>query len=432
MPELSINVELIEIYKYPPTINLSSHHKITIAKNICAVISEVHKAGYVFGDFNPRNIGVDKNTGLIAFLDTDSYHVTDREVKKVYRCNVCAAGYAAPELLEKCSEHISKNPNDSKRSYSKTPLPTFTQETDNFALAIHIFKLLNNGYTPFGGIKESDAPSQASPGTGDIAVRRDNYCFKPGNKPQSAAIPPINVYPQELAALFTRAFIIGKKDPKQRPSAVEWHNVLTDYEMSLISCSKNPLHQYNPKNSTCPLCIADGEYQISIQSIIQNPYPSPIQVAPSPHRPMPIPAGGSRSTGGTPKNKSSLVAVIFAVLFVAAGLSIIIFSASDTKKGLYGKSYEKYNSNGELEWLIELGNEPPGMIIVDRSPDFAGIMKPVPEISWVQGILHFRGTFSYDKKTKSGKLIYGNGWGDKSNTSMDFIISNNLLTCIST
>ena len=58
------------------------------------------------------------------------------------------------------------------------PLPTFSVDTDRFALAIHIFKLLMNGYSPFNGIDSKLTVSQASPGLGDVAVDRDNYCFK--------------------------------------------------------------------------------------------------------------------------------------------------------------------------------------------------------------------------------------------------------------
>ena len=51
MPELSINAEFGDVYRYPSTLPLSVHQKINIAQNICVVISEVHKAGYIFGDF---------------------------------------------------------------------------------------------------------------------------------------------------------------------------------------------------------------------------------------------------------------------------------------------------------------------------------------------------------------------------------------------
>jgi len=278
MPELNINAELGEIYKYPSQINITSQQKIIVAENICAVISEVHKAGYVFGDFNPRNIGVDKNSGTVAFLDTDTYHVVAQTKNMVYRCNVCAPGYSAPELLEKCAAHIAANPNDKSHAYAKTPLPTFTMETDNFALAVHIFKLLMNGYTPYGGIKDTDSPSQSSPGTGDAAVRRDNYCFKPGYKHQSVAIPSLDTFPQEISDLFTRAFIVGKADPRQRPTAFEWFDALSRFEKALVTCSKNSFHQYYKMNSTCPLCNADHRYSISISpSISQKQYSRTVQ-----------------------------------------------------------------------------------------------------------------------------------------------------------
>ena len=275
MPELNINAELIDVYKYPSTLNVTTRQKVIIAQNICAVISEIHTAGFVFGDFNPRNIGVNINTGKVAFLDTDTYHVTDDKTNKVYRCNVCAQGYAAPELLKKCAEFIRANPNDKKQVYAKTPLPTFTKETDNFALAVHIFKLLMNGYTPFGGIKNTDSHSQASPGVGDAAILRDNYCFKPGNKPQSPAVLPMDAFQREITELFERAFIYGKTDGKYRPSAAEWHTGLEKLEAGLIDCGANPLHQYSAKNLDCPLCEADKRYCISTGQNV------PIVVAPS-------------------------------------------------------------------------------------------------------------------------------------------------------
>jgi len=301
MPELSINAELKDIYQYPPTIGLTARHKVIIAGNICAVISAVHNAGYVFGDFNPRNIGVDKNSGRVAFLDTDSYHVFDKAINRFYRCKVCADGYAAPELLEACASHAASYPNDSKRLYEKTPLPTFTKETDNFALAIHMFKLLANGFTPFGGIIETITPSQASPSMGNAAIRRNEYSFRPGYKPLSPAVPPLDVFPQEIADLFTRALlVVGSVNPTQRPTAIEWHGALSRYENTLLDCPKNKLHQYDGKNGTCPFCQADARYQKSISGGIgakstapvspqQRIYTTPLLTPPRPPLTQPSP-----------------------------------------------------------------------------------------------------------------------------------------------
>ena len=262
MPKLKIMGELREIYQYPPSLKaaFSLKDKIVIATNICRVIDAVHKAGYVFGDFNPNNIAISAS-GQVAFLDVDSYHFTDHSSGTTYRCNVCADGYPAPELLERCADHAANCPADSKELYAKTPLPTFTKETDYFALSIHIFKLLMNGYTPFGGITETVSPSSASPSVGNTAIRRNEYCFRPGYKPLSAAVPPLGVFPQEIADLFTRAFLVIRTiHPNERPSPREWYEALQSYHGTLIQCSQNPLHYYDRKNRTCPFCEADRKF----------------------------------------------------------------------------------------------------------------------------------------------------------------------------
>ncbi len=275
MPKLDITNELNEVYVYPPRTGITYKQKLILAQNICVVIHEVHKAGYVFGDFNPRNIGVNLNTGAVAFLDTDSYHIVlDKATNRAYRCNVCAPGYAAPELLKKCTDHISTHPEDKKQAYAKTPLDTFTKETDNFALAIHMFRLLMNGYTPFNGIPETQSASVGSPGQGDAAVRRDSYCFKKGNKPQAAAVPELDSLPKTIQEYFTRAFIDGKKDPKKRPSALEWHKALESFEKELITCNANPAHMYHKSLKSCPWCEADSRY-----SAMMNPQPQLTQKA---------------------------------------------------------------------------------------------------------------------------------------------------------
>ena len=261
MPKLEIDASLSDVYMYPPSsdFSISMRKKITIAQNICVVINEIHSAGYIFGDFNPLNTGLNTNNGRVSFLDTDTYHVRNNE-GVTFRCNVCAPGYCAPELLGKVSAFVASNPLASQSGYAQTPLPTFTKETDNFALAIHIFKLLMNGYSPFGGIIDTATASQASPGVGDTAVRRDSYCFKPGYKHQSVAIPALDSLPSEIASLFDLAFVRGRAFPEKRPSADVWYEALERYELTLTDCGINPMHQYDKKNDDCPLCAADRAY----------------------------------------------------------------------------------------------------------------------------------------------------------------------------
>lgn len=286
MPRLNVNAELGEVYAYPPKTNITYQQKLIVAQNICLVISEVHAAGYIFGDFNPRNIGINLNTGNVAFLDTDSYHiVVDKNAGKAYRCSVCAAGYVAPELLEKCNAYKLKHPEAKDHIFEKVPLDTFTKETDNFALAIHMFKLLMNGYSPFEGIKDNETASTATTGVGNEAVHRDSYCFKLGNKPRAAAVPPLSILPKEIAGLFFDAFISGRKDPSRRPSAAEWYKALNDYESSLTTCSKNPAHMYLKTLKRCPWCEADQRYKAKMApSPAQKAFTAPVKpvMAPPP------------------------------------------------------------------------------------------------------------------------------------------------------
>jgi len=274
MPKLDITSELGSVYVYPPSkpeAKMAYNNKLILAMNICTVINAVHDAGYVFGDFNPRNIGININSGKVAFLDTDSYHIVlDEKTNNAYRCKVCLDGYVAPELLKQCEPY-------KKDAYANAPLPTFTKETDNFALAIHIFKLLMNGYTPFNGIKETETASTSSPGIGNQAIKRDSYCFKTGNKPQAAAVPPASILPDKIKKLFDRAFIDGRKDPKKRPNSKEWYSALSDYEKSLVKCSNNAAHMYKKGLSSCPWCAADERYQQSINPILtQRVFSTPV------------------------------------------------------------------------------------------------------------------------------------------------------------
>lgn len=258
MPKLQIDTDLKAIYAYPPNpkIPITCEQKVIVALNICIVISAIHKAGYVFGDFNPLNIGINLKTGHVAFLDTDSYHITDPHTGKLYRCGVCLDGYAAPELIQQCKG----------TDFLNAPLPAFTQETDRFALAIHIFKLLMNGYTPFNGIKEGESASQASPGVGNLAIERDNYCFKPGNKPQSAATPDIKSLSPDLQYLLKKTFLGGATKPDQRATADEWYNALKEYKDNLVQCKDNPAHHHYKKIKKCPYCAADDNYAQSMSA----------------------------------------------------------------------------------------------------------------------------------------------------------------------
>ncbi|MFA0815523.1 MAG: hypothetical protein ACC608_07000 [Anaerofustis sp.] len=324
MPKLDITDELIELYKYPSVRyrHITMKQKLIVAENICAVISGIHKAGYIFGDFNPHNIGVNLENGHVAFLDTDSYHIRDPQSGMTYRCNVCLDGYVAPELLRACEPY-------KKDAYAVAPLPTFTKQTDNFALAIHIFRLLMNGYTPFNGIRISETASTASPGVGNLAVKRGSYCFKPGNKPQAAAVPPVEILSEELNDLFTRAFLSGRYHPEERPSAIEWHAALLRYEKQLKPCGVNRAHQYLKTLDRCPYCAADKRYAASL---VMPPARSAAgRRAEAEREPRAVTTNAAPKTGRGKKRRVIWLSAIAAVIFLGTIFVTLLVDGNGSK-----------------------------------------------------------------------------------------------------
>ena len=248
MLKLVTNEDLNIIYepgassKYPEMLWES---KIVIAENLCAVLHGVHEAGHVCGDFNPKNISVDPDSGLIVFLDTDSYHIQDG--MKTYRCEVAIPEYLAGEIQAKMR---------GGNTLATAALPTFTRESDHFALAVHIFQLLMNGAHPFAcALVPGRQASVVAPQPSDNIVR-GNFPFMqniPGIKIPVYA-PNINILPPEIQELFKRAFIDGHFTPGSRPSTVEWHGALRRLRGKLMQCPQSPHHQYYSALPTCPWC----------------------------------------------------------------------------------------------------------------------------------------------------------------------------------
>ncbi len=279
MPKLAINEDLNVIYefgdsaKYP---NIPWSYKIVIAKNLCAVLSSVHSAGHVVGDLNPKNISVDPNNGHIIFVDTDSYHIEDNG--QVYRCNVGMPEYLPVEIQRKMKA----------KPLSEVALPTFSKNSDNFALAIHIFQLLMNGTHPFACRVLPSQDSVVCPQPLDNII---NGVFPFMQQQTGMTIPlfapPITILPQEMQQLFKRAFIEGHSNPTQRPTPEEWYKALSNLEKKLTTSCKFSYHEYYNGLKACPWCQANERFKNGIvqsASIVQSTYkpiPKPVPQKPT-------------------------------------------------------------------------------------------------------------------------------------------------------
>lgn len=271
MPAVKNNEELNVMYsdKYISTLS----EKITIAKNLCAAVNAVHNAGQVCGDLNPKNIGVDPKSARVTLMDTDSYHITEANGSRIYRCEVGLPEYLPREIQEKI-----KNGN----TLATAPLPTFSKYSDFFALSVHIFALLMNGCHPFAcainnktniGVLSHSQPSVTTPQPIDNIL---NGYFPFYTKKSGFTIPKyapsFDSLPQNIQNLFIRAFVNGHTNPSQRPDAIEWYNALTTMQQNLTVCSKNKKHMYSSHLKKCIWCeLETKQLPVGSSVIVQTP-----------------------------------------------------------------------------------------------------------------------------------------------------------------
>ena len=271
----------------------------------------------VCGDLNPKNISIDPKTGFVVFLDTDSYHIHDGS--KIYRCDVGIPAYLPAEVQVKMR---------GGGTLATAKLPTFTQDTDNFALAIHIFQLLMNGVHPFACAIIPSQSSVAAPQPSDNIVKGE-FPFMvsiPGIKIPVYA-PKVSILPKKIQYLFERAFVDGHFKPSIRPKPSEWHTALEALRNELKTCKSVSHHQYYKSLSTCPWCDANKTFAQSLQpnfTLTQKTIKAPI-ITPPPYVHAPVATTIARKRENWWQRfsmgaKVALISILIGVVLLSFGL----------------------------------------------------------------------------------------------------------------
>ena len=180
-----------------------------VAHNVAATVGAIHDAGYVIGDLNESNIRV-TSRGRVTFIDTDSFQIAADG--RLYRCLVKKWQYLAPELVDKDLGLVERD-----------------RTHDHFALGVIVFLLLMGDRHPYAGVWPSGAgdspPVQEWIRQGLFAY--SGACYVDGRRiePPPAA-PRFDNLDRRLRNYFERCFVLGHRDPRQRPSAREWTALL--------------------------------------------------------------------------------------------------------------------------------------------------------------------------------------------------------------
>ena len=297
---------------YPDKTPVNQVYKVALAAVLAQFVEEMHAHNRIIGDFNPRNLGyrINPNSDVpvnLVFFDTDSFPIMTRN-GRLFKCKVSYPGFTAPELIkafdDKHREFLSKG--ITRDVYYDDIEKIFDIDTDIFALGIHIFRLLMNGFHPYLGVSEKELqksmesvkgkyhPSDRTVKTADLnsAVYKNDYCMKPGWKHENSACLMRQDIPDYIASLFDRTFKV-LKNGEHRPLAKEWREALMLYISSLKSCSDNSNHVYWKNLPYCPYCSASKRCRENLYKKDTSSSPSKTTLLNNFNQPSKNPSGSS-------------------------------------------------------------------------------------------------------------------------------------------
>ena len=214
-------------------------YRVFAAYNIASMVTALHKCGHYIVDMKPSNVTVYKSTMMVAMVDCDGFSIKGEHGR--YPAEFVSEEYIYPEGMELgCNE--------------------MGEEQDKFALAVIIFKLLNEGIHPFSGTPRKRDTMLT------IQNRIEQYHYAYGLWPDSYQAPhPYSIheyFDKKTLELFERAFAKGQ----ERPSAYEWQEHLWKMLHSLKQCKKNPNHAYFTAKG-CGLCMVEDKFKGTLSDI---------------------------------------------------------------------------------------------------------------------------------------------------------------------
>ncbi|MBR1739104.1 MAG: hypothetical protein IJ737_02335 [Ruminococcus sp.] len=246
MRKFSGLTSLIDFYVYDNRQDRGWSEYIKVAGNVAAAVNNIHECGHIIGDLNPNNIVLDTASGTVTLVDADSYQIRSRS-GKVFPCRVGTPEFVPAELqgVDLAGGKIC-----------------FNENTDNFALAVLIFRLLMNGVHPYSCIVVDDRSMSRFQPVENITKGICPY-FSSGNaggkiEPPLYS-PDIFLLPSKLQDMFERAFVKGTDDPSLRPTAEQWYYALKELGTHLVRCADVPAHEFYSGRNSCPWCRFERE-----------------------------------------------------------------------------------------------------------------------------------------------------------------------------
>lgn len=211
--------------------------RVFAAYNITSVVAALHACGHYIVDLKPSNVSIYKSTLLVALFDCDGFSIKGENSER-YPAEYVSEEYIYPEGMQQTCQEMG-------------------EEQDKFALAVIIFRLLNEGIHPFSGTPKKNGDMLS------LQERIADYHYAYGMWPDSYQSPhPYSIhdyFDKNTMNMFERAFTKGS----ERPSALEWQMQLEYILKHLKQCKKDHNHAYfTPKG--CGLCMISEKFKAHI------------------------------------------------------------------------------------------------------------------------------------------------------------------------
>lgn len=255
MPKINSKYKIFDVQRvemaekiYP---NYTWKYAVQFAYNLSVAVKYVHDKNIVIGDFNQNNISIDTSTGAVILIDCDSFDIRDPKSGEHFPCKVGLPEMLAPEL----------------QTVRNLANGTFTKETDNFSLAIHIFRLLMRNEDPFGGVITMSRSLSTVSANAPIINGECPYVRTVSDKEIPGRSPTLDMLPVNIQELFKKTFDYDASTAlrriKNRATATEWCNALVvlataEPNPNLQTCTLNPHHVYPKYSSYCPWCRCEN------------------------------------------------------------------------------------------------------------------------------------------------------------------------------
>ena len=214
--------------------------RVLLAANLAALMAELHMLGHYMVDMKPLNTMFYPHAWSMAVLDTDGFSINGARRFPAYQYS---DEYIAPEARGLKPEQLG--------------LPQ-----DLFALAVIMFRLLNNGVHPYSGVDVGSAANAPTTLQDRIDAGLYGYGVVPNSKigPSTASIH--SYFEDETRRLFDRAFEPGGN----RPTAGEWRDHLRGLinNKTLVKCAANP-NEHAHFSKGCGLCALE-RHQASVRA----------------------------------------------------------------------------------------------------------------------------------------------------------------------